>query len=69
LVKATPSPVSLQEPGPLTRSIAAADLNLRARYVKMRGVNIGTIPAGHPAAGAKAWLFVDELMVNPDGAK
>ena len=24
------------------------------------------LPTGHPAAGAKAWLFVDELLVNPE---
>jgi hypothetical protein len=31
----------------------------------VRAANVGIIPAGHPGAGTKAWLFADELMVNP----
>ncbi|OUJ73208.1 glycoside hydrolase family 20 protein [Hymenobacter crusticola] len=35
-----------------------------ARYVKISAVNQGTIPAGEYGAGGKAWLLVDELLVN-----
>lgn len=55
-----------KEPGPLTWLSRAEGLNVQARYVRLRASNIGQIPAGHPAAGAKAWLFVDEVLVNPD---
>ncbi|MFN4284327.1 MAG: beta-N-acetylhexosaminidase [Lacibacter sp.] len=41
-----------------------ADAPLRARYVKVRVRNRGTIPEGNPGAGQKAWLFVSELEVQ-----
>jgi hexosaminidase len=34
------------------------------RYVKIVAKNYGTIPAGKPGAGHKAWLFLDEIEVN-----
>jgi hypothetical protein len=58
--------VSPKEPGPLTWVSRVEGLNCEARYVRLRASNIGQIPAGHPAAGAKAWLFVDEVLVNPE---
>jgi len=45
---------------PVRASIAP----VAARYVKIRAVNQGTIPAGEYGAGGKAWLLVDELLVN-----
>ena len=50
--------------GPLTRVVASGKLDLRARYVRVRAVNVGKIPPPHRSAGLKAWLFVDELLVN-----
>jgi hypothetical protein len=58
--------IAPNEPGPLRQTLTAEKLNARARYVRVRAFNLGTIPAGQPAAGAKAWLFVDEIMVNPN---
>ncbi|MFH0946916.1 MAG: ThuA domain-containing protein [Planctomycetota bacterium] len=37
----------------------------QARYVKVRAKNIGTCPAWHSGAGEEAWLFADEIQVNP----
>ena len=37
-----------------------------ARYLRVRAINIAKIPKGHHAAGKKAWLFVDEILINPD---
>ncbi len=34
------------------------------RYVKVVISNWGTIPAGHPGAGSKPWLFVDEIGIE-----
>jgi len=48
------------------RALTAGKLNESARYVRIRAENVGTIPAGYPAAGRKAWLFADEVMVNPE---
>jgi hypothetical protein len=61
--------VTRQEPGPLRRTLTAEKLDARARYVRVRAFNLGTIPAGQLAAGARAWLFVDEIMVNPNKSK
>lgn len=36
----------------------------RARYVRVRGVNYGFLPAWHVSAGEQAWLFVSEVMVK-----
>ena len=36
-----------------------------ARYIKVVVKNWGDIPQGSPGAGNKAWLFVDEIEINP----
>ena len=45
--------------------LSAPLADVRARQVRARIINLGTIPAGLPAAGARAWMFLDELVVNP----
>lgn len=37
---------------------------VEARWVKVRGVNYGTIPEWHPGAGGEAFIFVDEVLVE-----
>ena len=37
---------------------------ISARYIKITGINKGIIPAGEYGAGNKAWLIVDEIVVN-----
>jgi len=37
---------------------------MKAQFVKVVAKNVGVCPAGHPAAGSKAWLFVDEIVVD-----
>ena len=41
-------------------------LSAKARYVKVRARGLGVIPDWHRARGLAAWLFVDELLVNPE---
>ena len=36
----------------------------KARYVKVVGINKGIIPEGEYGAGARAWMMVDEILVN-----
>jgi hexosaminidase len=36
----------------------------QARYIKLFAKNIGTCPPSHPGAGGKAWIFVDEIVVQ-----
>jgi alpha-L-fucosidase len=38
--------------------------NVSARFVKITSKNVGTCPPWHPGAGNKAWLFVDEAIVE-----
>ena len=51
--------------GPEIALLMAENLKARGRWVRVRAVNLGVIPPHHRAAGKKAWLFADELMVNP----
>jgi hypothetical protein len=37
---------------------------VRARYVRVKAVNFGKIPAWHPGTGETGWLFVDEIFVE-----
>jgi putative alpha-1,2-mannosidase len=36
----------------------------KARYVRIRAVNLGKIPAWHPGAGYDAFIFVDEIFIE-----
>ncbi|MFZ4398735.1 MAG: chitobiase/beta-hexosaminidase C-terminal domain-containing protein [Bacteroidales bacterium] len=36
----------------------------KIRYVAVKANNIGFCPPKHPGAGAKAWLFVDEITIE-----
>jgi hypothetical protein len=53
------------ERGPLIRMLAVELTTQTARFVRVRVCNEGAIPVGYPAAGLPAWLFVDEICVNP----
>ena len=57
--------VSERESGPLLRRLVTDELGVRARYVRVHAVSVGHIPKWHRAGGRKAWLFVDEILVNP----
>ena len=39
-------------------------LNQKARYIKIKAGNIGICPEWHAGSGGKAWLFVDEIIVE-----
>jgi len=54
----------LLKPDSVIRPFAATLAGVPARYVRVLAANIHTIPAGYPAAGAEAWLFVDEIIVS-----
>jgi hexosaminidase len=38
--------------------------HVSARYVRVRAKNVGICPVWHPGAGGKAWIFVDEIMIE-----
>ncbi len=62
---ATITPADIRPEGHKVQSLTADKLDATVRYVRVVAVNIATIPGGFPAAGKAAWLFVDEVMVNP----
>jgi hypothetical protein len=37
---------------------------VKAKYLRIVAENIGTCPPGHPGEGEKAWLFVDEIIIE-----
>ncbi|MBI2298054.1 MAG: discoidin domain-containing protein [Armatimonadetes bacterium] len=54
-----------ETPGPVVHDFAAElPEPVRARWVRVHARSLGTIPAWHAAAGLKAWLFADELLVE-----
>lgn len=61
-VKPTTPPT---EHGPLSVTLAAKGLKAKGRYVRVRATNFGTLPDWVRAGAVPAWLFVDEIVVNP----
>jgi hypothetical protein len=56
--------VSPQDMDVAVREFGMPVRDLRARYVKVRATNMGICPAWHKGAGERAWLFVDEIIIN-----
>ena len=38
--------------------------NVSTRYIKFDAKNIGVCPSFHKAAGGKAWIFIDEIIIE-----
>jgi hexosaminidase len=47
-----------------TKDFSKTFPNLVTRYLKIIVKNIKVCPVGHPSAGKKAWLFVDEISIH-----
>lgn len=55
-----------REDGPVAAMLGAKlSGEVRARFIRVRAAGRGTIPDWHRAGGLKAWLFIDELVINP----
>jgi alpha-L-fucosidase len=59
----------LKKPIEQTERVVVKDLtcvigNAKSRFVRIAAKNIGVCPSWHPGAGDKAWLFVDEVIVE-----
>ncbi|RJP63865.1 MAG: beta-N-acetylhexosaminidase [Ignavibacteriales bacterium] len=46
------------------KDFTAAFNNKPARYIKVKAESIKKCPDWHPGAGGKAWLFIDEIVVE-----
>ncbi len=54
----------VQEMNPVMKEFVEAIKPTKARYVRVRAYNFGTIPAWHLGAGGDPWIFVDEIFVR-----
>lgn len=56
--------VSDKEYGAVVKDFMQTIPPQRARYVRIKAINYGTIPDWHPGHGGQAWIFVDEIIVK-----
>ncbi|MDD8026644.1 MAG: discoidin domain-containing protein, partial [Acidobacteriota bacterium] len=64
LPAATGFEASDREGGVLLRDVKIDAGGAQARYVRVTAKSIGNCPDWHSAAGGKAWLFADEIIVE-----
>jgi hypothetical protein len=57
-----PVPASAEEASILT--ISQPVPGVKARYIRVVAKNTGVCPAWHLGKGEKAWMFVDEIVVD-----
>lgn len=68
-VKPTAEELESQEPA--AKILKASNLAAQARYVRVRAQRYGKLPEWHVGHGGadgydgEAWLFIDEILVNP----
>ena len=53
-----------QAPGQAIRTIAFNLNEAPVRFLRLTAKNMGVCPKGHPGAGGKAWLFIDEILIE-----
>jgi hypothetical protein len=55
--------ISNDERGPVVQELGA-DVNAKARYVKITAKNGGVLPAWHESAGQPTHIFIDEVIIR-----
>jgi hypothetical protein len=63
-VATIPNDVPSDRRGSMIKMFTATIGATTARYVRVTASNIGVCPPGHEAAGKRAWLFVDEIVIE-----
>jgi hexosaminidase len=48
----------------MIKELGVNTMDVQGRYVRVKAVNLGECPPGHPGAGDQAWIFTDEIIVN-----
>jgi len=51
-------------PEAVSKEFSTGKISTNGRYLKVRAVNRGICPAWHVGAGDKAWIFVDEIIIE-----
>ena len=64
IISKVENPIPQAEKKPTTYLFKANFSAEQARYVRVTAGNIGVCPEWHKGAGGKAWLFVDEIIVE-----
>jgi predicted alpha-1,2-mannosidase len=59
-----PNTIAADDYTPTIKEFAAGFSNMQARYIKLIAENTKTVPAWHPGAGGRAWIFCDEVSVD-----
>ncbi len=57
-------PVAQKNEEPVIKDIRKEFPATKARYIRVRGTNVGLCPEWHPGKGDRAWLFIDEIIVE-----
>ena len=39
-------------------------LDIKSRYIRVKGYNLNECPDYHPGAGLPSWIFSDEIIIN-----
>ncbi len=55
---------TMEAKGTVVEDLSATFENVEGRYIKVRAVNMKTLPKWHEGAGNKAWIFADEVVVD-----
>ncbi|MFM8950929.1 MAG: hypothetical protein ACKOKB_09145, partial [Bacteroidota bacterium] len=64
LNKQSPSPAKSSNPASQRiEDLSFQNLNVVARFVRIRTKGDYVCPSGHPGAGKPSWIFADEIMV------
>jgi hypothetical protein len=50
--------------GAIIKDFVSVLSDMNARYIRVKAKNVGVCPEWHHGAGGKAWLFVDEIIVE-----
>jgi predicted alpha-1,2-mannosidase len=53
-----------EQEGAIIKNFSVENINQQARFVRVRAKNIGVCPEWHRGAGSKAWIFVDEIVIE-----
>ena len=61
--------VTANAASPVRTEFSVKTSGVKARFLQIDVRSIRTLPAWHTAAGQKAWLFIDNILVNPSGAR
>ncbi|MCJ7680711.1 MAG: discoidin domain-containing protein, partial [Candidatus Aminicenantes bacterium] len=64
IVAVIPNDISPRTADRVIKLFEASFDPVKARYIRLRASSIGVCPDWHFAAGGKAWLFIDEILIQ-----